>query len=125
MTPTIKSTTIAARSMAKNRGMARAPICLIGSCGGYRATVADRVHRGQGCQNRGAAGTGVALWRGRILGDTRRATKLIGAVLLALALSLGLAAPVAAGPYEDAGAAYERGDYATALLLFPHVQKIK
>jgi hypothetical protein len=43
--------------------------------------------------------------------------KLIGAVLLALALSLGLAAPVAAGPYEDAGAAYERGDYATALLL--------
>ncbi len=43
--------------------------------------------------------------------------KLIGAVLLALALSLGLAARVAAGPYEDAGAAYERGDYATALLL--------
>ena len=36
----------------------------------------------------------------------------------AVALSLCLAAPVAAGPFEDATAAYERGDYATALRLF-------
>ncbi len=71
MTPTIKSMTIAARNMATKRGMVSAPICLVGSCGGYLDTTPDRVHRGQGCQNCGAAGTGVASWRGRILGDTR------------------------------------------------------
>ena len=43
---------------------------------------------------------------------------LIKAGLVALVLSLCLAAPVAAGPYEDGTAAYERGDYATALKLF-------
>src|SRR3972149_5103692 len=43
---------------------------------------------------------------------------LIKAGLVALVLSLSLAAPVAAGPLEDAAAAHERGDYATALRLF-------
>src|SRR3990172_7650549 len=42
---------------------------------------------------------------------------LIKAGLAALVLSLSLAAPVAAGPFEDAAAAYELGDYATALRL--------
>jgi uncharacterized protein len=37
---------------------------------------------------------------------------------VALLLFLSLAAPSAAGPLEDAMAAYERGDYATALRLF-------
>jgi len=37
--------------------------------------------------------------------------------LVALVLSLGLTAPVAAGPFEDGLAAYGRGDYATALRL--------
>jgi hypothetical protein len=36
---------------------------------------------------------------------------------VALVLSLSLAAPVAAGPFEDGLAAYKRGDYATALRL--------
>jgi TPR repeat protein len=31
---------------------------------------------------------------------------------------VSLAAPVAAGPFEDAGAAYDKGDYATALRLW-------
>src|SRR5580693_6746048 len=42
----------------------------------------------------------------------------IKAGLAVLVLSLGLATPVAAGPSEDAGAAYNRGDYATALRLW-------
>ncbi len=37
---------------------------------------------------------------------------------VAVILSLRLAAPVAAGPLEDAVAAYDRGDYATALRLY-------
>ena len=43
---------------------------------------------------------------------------LIKAGLVALVLSLSLAAPVAAGPYEDGVAAHGRGDYATALKLW-------
>jgi len=42
----------------------------------------------------------------------------IKAGLAVLVLSLGLAAPAAAGPFEDASAAYERGDYATALRIW-------
>ena len=38
--------------------------------------------------------------------------------LAAIILVLSLAAPVAAGPLEDAEAAYRRGDYATALRIF-------
>ena len=38
--------------------------------------------------------------------------------LAAIILVLSFAAPVAAGPFEDAAAAYGRGDYATALQLF-------
>ena len=45
MTPTIKSMTIAARNMATKRGMARAPIYLVGSWGGYLATVPDHAPR--------------------------------------------------------------------------------
>jgi TPR repeat protein len=41
----------------------------------------------------------------------------IAAGFVALALSLGIAAPLAAGPLEDAAAAYQRGDYPTALQL--------
>lgn len=33
-------------------------------------------------------------------------------------LMLSFAAPMAAGPFEDAGAAYDRADYATALRLY-------
>src|SRR6266436_4656999 len=40
---------------------------------------------------------------------------LIKAGFVTLVLSLSLAGPVAAGPFEDAMAAYDRGDYATAL----------
>jgi TPR repeat protein len=43
--------------------------------------------------------------------------KRIAAGFVALALPLGFAAPVAAGPLEDSLAAYQRGDYATALRL--------
>ena len=43
---------------------------------------------------------------------------LIKAGLVALVLSLSLAAPVLAGPYEDADAAYFKGDYTTALRLY-------
>lgn len=39
------------------------------------------------------------------------------AALVALVLALSLAAPVAAGPLEDAATARKRGDYATALRL--------
>jgi TPR repeat protein len=35
----------------------------------------------------------------------------------AINVVLSLAAPVAAGPWEDAAAAYSRGDYATTLRL--------
>jgi TPR repeat protein len=38
--------------------------------------------------------------------------------LAAIILVLSLAAPVAAGPLEDAKAAWSRGDYATALQIF-------
>jgi TPR repeat protein len=37
--------------------------------------------------------------------------------LAAITVVLSLAAPVAAGPYEDAAAAYNGGDYAAALRL--------
>src|SRR5450759_1500494 len=37
--------------------------------------------------------------------------------LAAIILVLSFAAPVAAGPFEDADAAYGRGDYATALRI--------
>jgi len=37
---------------------------------------------------------------------------------VALVLSVSLAAPVAAGPFEDGIAAHNRGDYATALRLW-------
>ena len=43
--------------------------------------------------------------------------RVLKAILVALVLSVGLAAPVAAGPMEDAAAAYKRGDYATVLQL--------
>jgi len=39
-------------------------------------------------------------------------------VLATLVVSLSLAGPVLAGPYEDGKAAYKRGDYTTALLLW-------
>jgi len=42
----------------------------------------------------------------------------IKTLLAALAVSLCLAAPVLAGPFEDGRAAYNRGDYATALRLW-------
>jgi len=41
----------------------------------------------------------------------------IKSLLATLVLSLSLAAPVLAGPLEDASAARKRGDYATALKL--------
>jgi hypothetical protein len=37
---------------------------------------------------------------------------------VALVLCLSLAVPVAAGPFEDGVAAYNRGEYATTLRLF-------
>ncbi len=43
--------------------------------------------------------------------------RVLKAALVALVLSVGLAAPVVAGPLEDAAAAYKRGDYATVLQL--------
>jgi uncharacterized protein len=39
------------------------------------------------------------------------------AAVAALVLSVGFAGSVAAGPFEDAAAAYKKGDYATALGL--------
>jgi TPR repeat protein len=52
--------------------------------------------------------------------DTRQSSRrlLVTGALVALAMSLRLAAPVAAGPLEDAKAAYDRGDYATAIRTF-------
>jgi len=44
--------------------------------------------------------------------------KLTKAGILALALSLSLAVPVAAGPREDAATAYQRGDYGVAFRLW-------
>jgi len=41
----------------------------------------------------------------------------IKSLLATLVVSLSLAAPVLAGPFEDGEAAYERGDYVTALRL--------
>ncbi len=41
----------------------------------------------------------------------------INRAVAAIVLMLGLAAPVAAGPFEDARAAHGRGDYGTALGL--------
>ena len=43
---------------------------------------------------------------------------MLRAILLALALTLS-AVPVAADTWDDAEAAYERGDYETALQLWP------
>src|SRR5581483_662160 len=37
---------------------------------------------------------------------------------LAAILALGISAAAVAGPYEDAGSAYQKGDYATALKLW-------
>ena len=42
----------------------------------------------------------------------------IKSLLAALVVSLSLAAPGLAGPYEDGKAAYRRGDYVTALRLW-------
>ncbi len=44
--------------------------------------------------------------------------RVIKAALVALVLSVGLAAPVGAGQFEDGFAAYKRGDYATAFRLW-------
>ena len=41
----------------------------------------------------------------------------IKSLLATLVVSLSLAAPVLAGPLEDGKAAYDRGDYVTALRL--------
>jgi TPR repeat protein len=38
-------------------------------------------------------------------------------IVFALALTMTLVSGAVAGPFEDVGAAYERGDYATALRL--------
>jgi hypothetical protein len=43
---------------------------------------------------------------------------IIGAGVAVVILSFGLIAPVAAGPFEEAVAAYKRGDYATAMQLW-------
>jgi TPR repeat protein len=40
------------------------------------------------------------------------------AAVAPLILAVGIAGSVAAGPFDDADAAYKRGDYATALRLF-------
>lgn len=45
----------------------------------------------------------------------------VKAGLVALVLGMSLAAPVAAGPFEDGLAAYEGGDYETALRLLREV----
>jgi TPR repeat protein len=58
----------------------------------------------------------VRVSRGATGGDVR---DLIKAGCVALVVSLSLAAPVAAGPFEDGVAAYKRGDYASALRLWP------
>jgi hypothetical protein len=53
---------------------------------------------------------------GKLREDRPRATFKAG--LAVLVLSVGLATPIAAGSFEDARAAYNRGDYATALRLW-------
>ena len=50
-------------------------------------------------------------------GEQPTSTVWARAAFAAIVLLLSLAAPVAAGPLEDANAAYYRGDYATALRL--------
>ena len=50
-------------------------------------------------------------------GEQPTSTAWTRAAFAAIVLLLSLAAPVAAGPLEDATAAYDRGDYATALRL--------
>ena len=50
-------------------------------------------------------------------GEQPTSTAWVRAAFAAIVLLLSLAAPVAAGPLEDAAAAYSRGDYATALRL--------
>ena len=48
-----------------------------------------------------------------------RSTNMARAMRVAsLILALALAGPVVAGPFEDAGAAYGRQDYATALRIW-------
>jgi hypothetical protein len=42
----------------------------------------------------------------------------VNAIFAALTLVLAAVGPVAAGEFEDAGAAFDRGDYATAVRLF-------
>ena len=44
--------------------------------------------------------------------------RVLKAALVALVLSVGLAAPVGAGPLEDGVAAFVRGDYETAVQLW-------
>ena len=51
-------------------------------------------------------------------GEQPTSTAWAHAAFAAIVLLLSLAAPVAAGPFEDASAAFSRGDYATALRLF-------
>ena len=51
-------------------------------------------------------------------GEQPTSTAWTRAAFAAIVLLLSLAAPVAAGPLEDANAAYDRGDFATALRLF-------
>ena len=53
----------------------------------------------------------------RCSGPCNLLTRPMKRLTLALALVLALAAPVGAGPYEDAVDAYDREDYATALQL--------
>jgi TPR repeat protein len=42
----------------------------------------------------------------------------VNAIFAALTMVLAAVGPVAAGEFEDAGAAFDRGDYATAVRLF-------
>lgn len=45
-------------------------------------------------------------------------TRAIKQALAVIFISLSVSAIVAAGPFEDAGLAYQRGDYATAMRLY-------
>ena len=47
----------------------------------------------------------------------RHYAKLLRATLTASSMLVAIAGAAVAGPFEDAGAAYQRGDYATALRL--------
>lgn len=49
---------------------------------------------------------------------SRHHATLLGALLTALLMQLAVAATAMAGPYEDAQAAYGKGDFATALKLY-------